>query len=61
MTEQNRLVLLACRDDFLLDEAVDEAVSAAADALGGAPTVELGGDVTPERTAGEVPHSRVIG
>ncbi len=54
MTEQNRLVLLACRDDFLLDEAVDEAVSAAADALGGAPTVELGVDVTPARTAGEV-------
>ncbi len=54
MTEPHRLVLVSSRDDFLLEEALEEAVTAAAAGLGDAPVVELPGDVTPEQVATEV-------
>ena len=54
MAEASRLVLVACRDDYLLEEALDDAIREAAGALGGAPVEELPRGVSPEQVATEV-------
>ncbi|NOZ93663.1 MAG: hypothetical protein GXP47_02845 [Acidobacteria bacterium] len=49
-----RLVLVGSSDGYLLEEALEEQVHAAAELLGDAAVVDLGAGVTPERLADEV-------